>query len=283
MSDMDSLMKMPRLTVEEKFVNAGFNKDNLTTPSGKFTRVIGELMTRNPLWSFVVSDIRQYNKQVQTVRVYQHGEELGYIEWDYFRGDYGFEIGNDRIKQARERTRAYRTHDEKKALAAIKKTFSPKNMGERLEKAEGEVTSLLNNQHFKKQRAYNSAGNTLEKYMIAYVEAMKPQFREHMVSNGHAHIIEAAEVAEMEMKTLDELSKAFGDGKASLILKADGQYIVKTGDKVEILDDTTLPEHMKAKLGMLKLVEDEHFITNIGGRVNAEVFVLAPNDEGEMK
>lgn len=283
MSDMDSLMKMPRLTVEEKYVTAGFNKDNLATPSGKFTRVIGELATRNPLWSFVVSDIRQYNKQVQTIRVYQHGEELGYIEWDYFRGDYGFEIGNDRIKRARERTRAYRTHDEKKALAAIKKTFTPKNMGERLEKAQTEVNSLLSGQHYKKQRAYNSAGNTLEKYMIAYVNAMKPQFREHMVSNGHAHILEAAEVAEMEMKTLDELSKAFGDGKASLILKADGQYIVKTGDKVEILDDTTLPEHMKAKLGMLKLVEDEHFITNIGGRVNAEVFVLAPNEEGEVK
>lgn len=280
---MSDMMKIPRLTVEEKFVTTGYNKENLTSPNPKFSRVIGELAVRNPLWSFVVSDIRQYQKTVQTVTVFQHGEELGYVEWDYFRGDYGFEIGNDRIKRARERTRAYRTHDEKKALAAIKKTFTPKNMSERVEKAEEEVRSLLNSQHYQKQRAYNHAGNTLEKYMIAYVNAMKPQFREHMVNNGNAHILEAAEVAEVEMKTLDDLSKAFGNGKASLVLKTDGQYIVKTGDKVEILDDTTLPEHMKAKLGMLKLVEDEHFITNIGGRVNAEVFVLAPNEEGEVK
>ena len=85
------------------------------------------------------------------------------------------------------------------------------------------------------------------------------------------------------MKTLDELSSAFEKGRSALVIKTDGQYIVKTGDKVEIMDDTTLPADMRAKLGMLKLVDDEHFITNIGGKVNAEVFVLAPNEEGEDK
>ena len=48
-----------------------------------------------------------------------------------------------------------------------------------------------------------------------------------------------------------------------------------------MMDDTTLPHHMKAKLGMLKLVDDKHFISNIGGKYTADVFVLAPEKEGE--
>ena len=71
-------------------------------------------------------------------------------------------------------------------------------------------------------------------------------------------------------------------GACSVVIKVDGGYIVKTGDKIETLTDTTLPDHMKAKLGMLKLVDDEHFITNIGGKVKADVFVLTP-EEGEAK
>jgi hypothetical protein len=69
-------------------------------------------------------------------------------------------------------------------------------------------------------------------------------------------------------------------GKCAVVIQVDGGYIVKTGDKVEMMDDTTLPHTMKAKLGMLKLVDNEHFITNVGGKVKADVFVLTP-EEGE--
>ena len=39
-------------------------------------------------------------------------------------------------------------------------------------------------------------------------------------------------------------------------------------------EDATLPVDIRMKLGMLKLVEDEEFITEVGCRVSSEIFVL---------
>ena len=281
---MTDMMTLSRLTVSDKMANQhNVVKDEYKSPSGKFSQLIVELATRNPLWNFVITDVRPYNKTVQTVTAYQHGENLGYIEWDYFRGDYGFEIGNDRIEKARERSRAYKTHDEKKALAAIKKTFSPKNVSEKVLEAVKDAKKLLGEQSYHKRREHSTAEHAVEKHAVEFVKTIWAQYEAHMETQGKAHILSKWREVEVEMKTLDELSSAFEKGRSALVIKTDGQYIVKTGDKVEIMDDTTLPADMRAKLGMLKLVEDEHFITNIGGKVNAEVFVLAPNEEGEGK
>jgi hypothetical protein len=281
---MTDMMTLSRLTVSDKMANQhNVVKDEYKSPSGKFSQLIVELATRNPLWNFVITDVRPYNKTVQTVTAYQHGENLGYIEWDYFRGEYGFEIGNERIERARERSRAYKTHDEKKALAAIKKTFSPKNVAERVLEAVKDAKKLLGEQSYHKRREHSTAEHAVEKHAVEFVKTIWAQYEAHMETQGKAHILEKWREVEVEMKTLDELSSAFEKGRSSLVIKTDGQYIVKTGDKVEIMDDTTLPADMRAKLGMLKLVDDEHFITNIGGKVNAEVFVLAPNEEGEGK
>jgi hypothetical protein len=43
---------------------------------------------------------------------------------------------------------------------------------------------------------------------------------------------------------------------------------------VELYDDNTLPVDMRMKLGMLKLVNDEQYITDIGCKVTSEIFVL---------
>jgi hypothetical protein len=50
--------------------------------------------------------------------------------------------------------------------------------------------------------------------------------------------------------------------------------MVKIGQDVQIYDDNTLPESMRGKLGMLKLVEAEHFISSVGCRINDEIFVV---------
>ena len=278
---MTDMMTLSRLTVSDKMT--GVIKEEYKSPNDRFSRLIVELATRNPLWNFVITDVRTYDKSVQTVTAYQHGENLGYIEWTYFRGDYGFEIGNERIERARERSRAYKTHDEKKALAAIKKAFSPKNVSERVLEAVKDAKTLLGSQSYHKRREHSTAEHAVEKHAVEFVKTIWAQYEAHMETQGKAHILEKWREVEVEMKTLDELSSAFEKGRSALVIKTDGQYIVKTGDKVEIMDDTTLPADMRAKLGMLKLVDDEHFITNIGGKVNAEVFVLAPNEEGEDK
>lgn len=276
-----NMMELQQLTVKESYVSAGYTKETLKAPSVKFSNLITTLATTKPLWRFVVTDVRSYDKHVGEITVFQHGEELGFISWKYFRGEYGFEIGNDRIEKARERTRAYRTQDDKKALTAIKKTFSPKNVGERVEAAADQAQRLINNQMWEKNRAWQGHRHTISQKMAEFVETVTDQFQTYLRNRNEFHLYEKAQEAEVEMKTLNDLHKNMG--KCAIVVQVDGGYIVKTGDKVEMMDDTTLPHTMKAKLGMLKLVDDEHFITNVGGKVKADVFMLTPEEEGESK
>ena len=70
----------------------------------------------------------------------------------------------------------------------------------------------------------------------------------------------------------------FKGKRVSTILVSGKEYIVQTLDNVQLYDDTTLPEHLKAKLGMLKLVEEEQVVTGIGCRVSVDAFVVALDD-----
>lgn len=281
---MTDMMQMSRLSVAETMATRyKVTKEEYKSPSDKFSRLILELATRNPLWNFMITDVRPYDKTVSSVAAYQHGEELGSIGWSYFRGDYGFVIGNDRIEKARDRTRTYKTHDEKKALATIKKSFSPKNINELVSEAVSKADKLLTEQRYLKVREHNSATHSVEKHAVEFVKTIWSQYEAYMDVQRKTHILDKWREAEVEMKTLDEMGGAFAKGRSALVIKTDGKYVVKTGDKLEMMDDTTLPDSMKAKLGMLKLVDLGHFITNIGGKVTAEVFVLAPDEEGEVK
>lgn len=272
------MMELQQLSVRSN--KDGFTKENIKAPQARFNKLILDIALAKPLWNFEVTRVRAYEKTVQVVKVYQHGEELGYIEWDYFRGEYGFEIGNDRIERARERTSSYKTHDEKKAFAAIKKTFSPKNTGERINEAVKQAEKLVNNEAWEKAQKHRSTKSTYNEKALEFVAGVPAMFYNYLKDRNELHVLEKHQEAELEMQTLQDLQQKLG--ACSVVIKVDGGYIVKTGDKIETLTDTTLPDHMKAKLGMLKLVDDEHFITNIGGKVKADVFVLTP-EEGEAK
>jgi hypothetical protein len=77
-----------------------------------------------------------------------------------------------------------------------------------------------------------------------------------------------------EMITIETAKSAFEAGKTALVIKDGGKYLVRIGDKVDLFDDNTLPDWMRGKLGMLKLVQAEQFVSGTGCRVNDETFVL---------
>ena len=81
------------------------------------------------------------------------------------------------------------------------------------------------------------------------------------------------------MKTIERVQEDFSKNKTALVVKDTGKYLVKIGDKVDLYDDNTLPVDMRMKMGMLKLVEDEQYITDVGCKVTSEVFVLLVDKE----
>jgi hypothetical protein len=85
--------------------------------------------------------------------------------------------------------------------------------------------------------------------------------------------------AQLDMRTIKEVTQCMDDEKFALVVLESGKYIVKIRDNVQLYGDTDLPYALRAKVGMLKLVEDEAMVTNIGCRVSSEIFVVMLDEE----
>ena len=70
------------------------------------------------------------------------------------------------------------------------------------------------------------------------------------------------------------LQGEISNNKACLVRRNGSAYTVVRGNDVVVHTDETLPENMKAPLGMLKLVAVNQFITNVGMRTGENDFAL---------
>jgi hypothetical protein len=191
-------------------------------------------------------------------------------------------IANDRIGKGRQRSDSYRTQDAEKAVLMAKKMFGKMNPNERIQKAKDAAERVVTRASWNKERERNNHKGMVQGEMLRWAEskgyAMFLEFVEKEASsttrNTISNSIEKLEVLDTEMKTIEKVQEQFGNNKTALVVKDLGKYLVKVGDKVDMYDDNTLPQDMRMKVGMLKLVEDEQYLTDIGCKVTSEIFVL---------
>jgi hypothetical protein len=87
-------------------------------------------------------------------------------------------------------------------------------------------------------------------------------------------VIDKKEAAFAEMLTVDEIQKAYENGKASLVIVDGNNFIIKRGDQVGNVSANDLSDDMKSKIGMLKLVQDQQFVSTVGARVSMESYIV---------
>lgn len=286
--DASTAMTLSNVTFSDKLLNGRRKSDFDFSVEKPLHEIMWKVIVENPTWEFKVHEYYGSVKSetadtrpritVSKFAVFKDGEEIGKIDRDY-RYDAGghiFSITSNAIRNERERVGAYRTKDAKKALAAIKKTFSNKSVGERVNEALSEATQVVSRQAGQKRGNHQSALHSLIPLMkaFAFVENTDA-FKRYAVNNGQAHQLAKIRETEAEMLTVTDIEAKFKTDKGtSLVLLSNGKYVVKTGDEVQLYDDNTLPLDMRGKLGMLKLVEPEQMIEGVGCRATTEVFVL---------
>ena len=256
---------------------------------GLIDPVISRLATLNPLWMFEAQS--RYNVQdgflVSDFIVKLDGEYLGNIGTSYM-GQKGtvIAISNDRIGKNRQRSSSYRTSDADKAVLMAKKMFGKMNPAERLQKAKEAAERVVSRASWAKERERTQYQSILKNEMLAWVENKGYQlFREFIdkeaLLSTKKQVLQAEEkiqVLDTEMKTIERVQEDFGINKTALVVKDAGKYLVRIGDNVELYDDNSLPLDVRMKMGMLKLVQDEEYLTDVGCRVTSEIFVLLVDD-----
>jgi hypothetical protein len=248
--------------------------------------VIQRLATLNPLWRFVCTDWGYTygdgsKLALVNFSVLEHGEELGKISRERKRSGDVIYISNPRIAKTKERSGGYSTVDADKAVLKAKKMFFKLKPNELIEKASSDAGMLMFQQKNLKQREKYTAENAVKGFALEYIMGTGfPLFLEHIKTCTESernriekHMEENHRLTD-EMITIETARSAFEAGKTALVIKDGGKYLVRIGDKVDLFDDNTLPDWMRGKLGMLKLVQPEQFISNAGCRVNDETFVL---------
>ena len=246
--------------------------------------VIQRLATLNPLWIFIADDWGWGgNNKLALISfsVREHGEEIGKIAKSRHGNNDVIHIANDRIAKTKERTNGYSTVDADKAVLKAKKMFFKLKPNERIEKAMQNVGSVIGKQKRLKEREHYSVDSTVKLAAQDFIMGTGfPLFLEHIKTraeherNKIEKAMQERERLTDEMMTIEKAKSAFEAGKTALVIKDGGKYLVKIGDKVDLFDDNTLPDWMRGKLGMLKLVQDEQFVSDTGCRVNDETFVL---------
>ena len=248
--------------------------------------VISRLASLNPLWTFVINNSGMHMGSARVAAgfiVKLDGEELGSIGLSYM-GQRGkvIAISNDRIGRGRQRSDSYRTVDADKAILMAKKMFSKMNPNERIQKAKDAAERVVSRASWNKERDRTQQQGYVKSEMLAWVETKgNALFLEYLKAEAIPSLrhkvttaMEKVELLDTEMKTIEKVQEDFSNNKTALVVKDLGKYLVKIGDKVDLYDDNTLPLDMRMKMGMLKLVEDEQYLTDVGCKVSSEIFVL---------
>jgi hypothetical protein len=257
---------------------------------GMLDPVISRLASLNPLWTFVINSSglgTGSNRVASGFIVKLDGEELGSIGLSYM-GQRGkvIAICNDRIGKGRQRSDSYRTVDADKAILMAKKMFGKMNPNERISKAKDAAERVVSRASWNKERERTLHQGNIKNEMLAWAETKgNAMFLEYLKVEAIPSLrhkvntsIEKVELLDTEMKTIERVQEDFSKSKTALVVKDLGKYLVKIGDKVDLYDDNTLPQDMRMKVGMLKLVADEEYLTDIGCRVTSEIFVLLVDD-----
>ena len=248
--------------------------------------VISRLASLNPLWTFVINSSAPSmgsSRVASGFMVKLDGEELGSIGLSYM-GQRGkvIAICNDRIGKGRQRSDSYRTVDADKAILMAKKMFGKMNPSERISKAKDAAERVVSRASWNKERERTQHQSLVKNEMLAWVETKGlATFMEFIKAEAIPSLkhkvttsMEKVVLLDTEMRTIEKVQEDFSNNKTALVVKDLGKYLVKIGDNVELYDDNTLPLDMRMKMGMLKLVEDEQYLTDVGCKVTHEIFVL---------
>jgi hypothetical protein len=273
---------LSNIVVDENVREAGIA---LTGVNNQLDPVISRLATLNPLWTFVVVAYGSYgyDKGMATAFVVKlDGEPLGKINTAHVGQRRLISISNERIGKTRQRSDSYRTQSPEKAILTAKKMFGRMNSTERVEKATNVAAQVVSSAGYAKERERTEHRRTLDSAMLMWAQTNgRGMFLEFIDKESRlphkqkiTNSIEMLEILNVEMQTIERVQKDFADEKTALVVKDSGKYLVKTGDDIQLYDDNSLPLDTRMKLGMLKLVQDGEYLSDIGCKVTSEIFVL---------
>ncbi len=222
-----------------------------------------------------------FGMEVERVKVMDKYEELGLLGSDYTRTGKRFLVSNHRTEKVRERGTGMKTIHLDKAIKHVEKYFGRKNNSEKIEQAEqlsqNVVRDAVNNTWYPMRNVWNDFEDVARLFVNDHLDT----FKSYLQTNTNATSTALAKLDTLPEKIAEwqgckEIQESYNKGQHSLVFLDGMNYIVKHANQVQVKTSEELPDYVRRGVGMLKLVEPRHAISNVGVRVDDTTFVVIP-------
>lgn len=281
------VMKLPNVKYGEKWKQAELAQLHISIRQD-FAKVVWELATTHPQWGFYLGkcDLIEGGKtlRVNNFEVRLDNDVIGNLWTIYYRHQYCIGVSNKRIGKQMERGDMKRTTDMAKAVQLAKKYFGKKSPMELLQEAQQAAKDALNGAVWARDRDMRTHRDPVMDAAFKFVfRDEREQFRAYLttLADGAKLLKHHADYLELivEQQIATDVKEAFNADKTCLVVLDGGTYIVKREREPIICTDATLPDYIRSKLGLLKLVNKGQIVSGVGCRVSDTYFVVMLEEE----
>ena len=251
--------------------------------------VFDKLMRERPTWRFKSNELIHAGGDVAVTRdavrfkIYDGNEELGQLwrETHWRDQEVRFCFNNFRLHKERQRNSVSYTTNPDVAVKRIVKAFHMKTPSERAvdahEAVRGIVGSIVQKAAWPVRKAKSLIEQEFYTYAITHWDEVK-----HMLGDK-ADKIDLPSLAEAHNEAM-AMQEAVSQGNGvNVQLEPNGTYSTSRptnlGFETNAYTDTTLPDHIRGALGLLKLIDDKTGIDGVGARVSATLYYVMDKKE----
>ena len=232
--------------------------------------VIMEIARKHPDWT--ISSSAPEEARRFTV-FYKDSKDiiLGHIHEDckYAKGNRQklFVVDNWRISDMRQRGNGIQTSKPKEALKAVEKYFYPLTTQEYTEQAFRHAHHLVYAHATGVRGELESSIRKLHQPMMTFVHKHWDAFLSVLDDKTRGEALNLLKHQQLS-NAAKSLYKEVDDRKCLTVFLSNGKYTVQQGEVLQDYESDTLPEHIKTKVGLLKLVENREVVPEVGVRVD---------------
>jgi hypothetical protein len=266
--------------VHEEPIDRAIVPDRTIIIQPELEPVIDKLLRERPTWRFKSTEPFYRQTGVRTAtnfQIYDGDEGLGrlWTERDWRNGSTRYNFSNSRLEKSRMRSGPSFTTKPAEAAKRIVKAFHLKTPSERASEAFSTVgialQKVVNDDNWRMRKATFAIEEQLFAYAIKHWDEMKVHLATDTTLDFPALV-----QAERESQGM----RAAFDGRDGVTVRVEtnSSYLVSRrsdgGYVAETYNDSTLSDHLRGALGLLKLVDDGTAIPNVGIRVDANLYFV---------
>ena len=241
-----------------------------------------------PKWEFQGHHLRATNAGCADEKYYPHnwqvkcdGEDLGDIGRDYYGHKPCYTISNHRIWNKRERGNSDKTTKLDKAKKLILKNFKPKDLKELMDEARNTVRRSVGTSLYCAEGEWNTQYHGLCGFLSDHIMADLDAYTEIAIKHGFGRDEKLKSTYE-EYHIKRSIGQCEKEKKGAVVLIHGNTYAVETDDgQFYTYENATLPDLLKRRVGMLKLIENGQTLVNVGYRESeSHYYVSLEEDNG---